>query len=72
MNGAAVNEPEPAGNAGAARGGTNPRLFFTTLYGLTLDKRTQWQAWQSEGAARPELKNKRGPKNYKNSLADSV
>lgn len=37
MNGAAVNEPEPAGNAGAARGGTNPRLFFTTLYGLTLD-----------------------------------
>lgn len=71
MNGAAVNEHEPAGNVGAARGGKNPRLFFATLYGLTLDKRTHWQAWQSEGAARPELKHKRGPKLQK-SLVDSV
>lgn len=71
MNGAAVNEHEPAGNAGAERGGINPRLFFITLYGLTLDERTQWQAWQSEGAARPELKHKRGQKLQK-SLVDSV
>ena len=33
---------------------------MTDLYGLTLDKRTQWQAWQSEGAARLELKHKLG------------
>ena len=37
-----------------------------------LTARTQWHRRNSEGAARPELKHKRGRKNYKNSLADSV